>query len=81
MNVWGKHLGLNEKVQKMQSADQVNLLIQNATTKQHGLFWMSESDIEENLRSLNLSKVKANKSLFDNSILEEIYDGKSSITA
>jgi hypothetical protein len=42
---------------------------------------MSESDIEENLRSLNLSKVKASASLFDNSILEEIYDGKSSILA
>ena len=40
---------------------------------------MSESDIEENLRSLNLSKVKATKSLFDNSILEEIYDGKNKI--
>jgi ABC-type nitrate/sulfonate/bicarbonate transport system substrate-binding protein len=79
MNVWGKHLGLNEKVQQLQSADQVNLLIQNATTREHGLFWMSESDIEENLRSLNLSKVKATKSLFDNSILEEIYDGKNKI--
>ena len=68
-------------MQQIQSADQVNLLIQNSTTKEHGLFWMSESDIEENLRSLNLSKVKATKSLFDNSILAEIYDGKNKIAA
>jgi ABC-type nitrate/sulfonate/bicarbonate transport system substrate-binding protein len=79
MNVWGKHLGLNEKVQQMQSNDQVKLLIQNSVTKQHGLFWMSEADIEQNIRSLNLSKVPATKSLFDNSLLAEIYDGKSTI--
>ena len=79
MNVWGKHLGLNRKVQQMQSEDQVSLLIQNSVTRQHGLFWMSEADIEENLRSLNLSKVPATKALFDNSLLEEIYDGKNHI--
>jgi len=79
MNVWGKHLGLNKKVQELQSADQVNLLIQSATTKAHGLFWMSEANIEKNIRSLNLSGVKASKSLFDNSLLAEIYDGKNKI--
>jgi len=79
MNVWGKHLGLNKKAQQMQSADQVKLLIQNSVTRQHGLFWMSEANIEQNVRSLNLSKVKATKSLFDNSLLEEIYDGKNKI--
>jgi hypothetical protein len=79
MNDWGKHLGLNKKVQVLQSADQVNLLIQSPTTKKHGLFWMSESDIEQNIRSLNLSKVPATKSLFDNSLLAEIYDGKNKI--
>jgi hypothetical protein len=79
MNVWGKHLGLNRAVQNAQSKDQVDLLIQNAVTRKHGLFWMSESDIEQNLRSLSLSKVPAKKTLFDNSLLEEIYDGHNSI--
>ncbi len=40
---------------------------------------MSEADIEQNIRSLNLSGVKASKSLFDNSLLAEIYDGKNKI--
>ena len=69
------------KRSRCKALDQVNLLIQNATTKAHGLFWMSPSDIDENIRSLNLSKVPAKASLFDNSILEEIYDGHSSIPA
>ena len=66
-------------MQQLQSSDQVNLLIQSATTRAHGLFWMSEANIEQNLRSLNLSGVKASKSLFDNSLLAEIYDGKNKI--
>jgi len=79
MNVWGKHLGLARKVQAAQSQIQVNTLIQNKVTAKHGLFWMAEADIEESLRSLTLSKVPAKKSLFDNSLLEEIYGGKNHI--
>jgi hypothetical protein len=79
MDKYGKGLGLNRKEEKMQSNDQVTLLIQNSVTKKHGLFWMAEADIEANLKSLRASNIKCNKNLFDNSLLEEIYDGKAHI--
>jgi ABC-type nitrate/sulfonate/bicarbonate transport system substrate-binding protein len=78
MNNYGKHLGLNRSVQKAQGLEQFNL-IQSPTTKKHGLFWMSPSDIAKVVESFNKCKIPTKASLFDNSLLEEIYAGRSSL--
>jgi ABC-type nitrate/sulfonate/bicarbonate transport system substrate-binding protein len=76
---WGKNLGLNKKQQQLQGVAQITDLISSATTKAHGIFWMSDSDIDKVLKTLSLSEIHANQSLFDNSLLKEIYQGKTKI--
>jgi ABC-type nitrate/sulfonate/bicarbonate transport system substrate-binding protein len=73
---YGKALSLNTKQQTLEAVAQ-NKLVTNATTKAHGLFWMSDSAIEANLKVLTLTGAPATAALFDNSLLAEIYDGKT----
>jgi ABC-type nitrate/sulfonate/bicarbonate transport system substrate-binding protein len=75
---YGKGLGLNTKQQTLQ-AHQQNGLVESPTTFAHGLFWMSEEDIAGTVSSLRLLGTKVSDSLFDNSLLAEIYDGKAKL--
>jgi ABC-type nitrate/sulfonate/bicarbonate transport system substrate-binding protein len=75
-SLYGKALSLNPKEQTLEGQAQ-NQLITSPDTKAHGLFWMSESAIDQNLRALTLTGSPAQASLFDNSLLAEIYDGKN----
>jgi ABC-type nitrate/sulfonate/bicarbonate transport system substrate-binding protein len=75
---YGKSLGLNKKQQTLQG-EQQNGLVVSTVTKAHGLFWMSEAGIAGTVSSLKLTGSKASKSLFDNSLLEEIFDGKAKL--
>jgi ABC-type nitrate/sulfonate/bicarbonate transport system substrate-binding protein len=73
---YGKALNLDAKEQSLEAVAQ-NKLITSAATKAHGLFWMTPSAIEANLKVLTLTGAPATASLFDNSLLAEIYDGKN----
>ena len=73
---YGKALGFSTQSQLFQNKAQIPL-IQSAATKEHGLFWMSEADIEINLRTMQKAGIKPDKSIFDSSILQEVYHGAS----
>lgn len=75
---YGKDQKLTVANQTEQASLQVPLLVTD-TTKAHGLFWMSDSDIAANLKTINALGIKASKSLFDLSVLKDIYQGASSI--
>jgi len=71
---YGKSLGFTYDSQYFQNVSQ-NPLYQDAATHAHGLFWMAPSDIAINLRTMSAAKIKTVPSIFDLSILEEVYHG------
>ncbi|CAO5164290.1 Thiamine pyrimidine synthase [Frankia sp. AiPs1] len=74
--IYGKDLGLEEKEQQLESADQ-NKLILTDVTKQNGLFTVTDQLIEENIATLKLGGVDITaEELFDLSILRELYKEK-----
>jgi ABC-type nitrate/sulfonate/bicarbonate transport system substrate-binding protein len=73
---YGKALGLSSNSQKFQNDAQIPLL-QSAATKENGLFWMSANDIDVNMETLVKAGIKPDKSIFDTSLLEEVYNGAS----
>jgi len=77
---YGKSLALSAQQQLLEAQAQ-NQLVVSADTQQHGLFWMSEQAIAANLQSLSLTGSPASASLFDNSLLEEIYAGGHYLSA
>lgn len=80
VNNYGKSLKLNHKQQTLE-LQALAKIIQTPATKAHGLLTMSPSDIETNLKSIRSEGIKVTEaSLFDTSILEEAYDGKTTIS-
>ncbi|MCW2874825.1 ABC transporter substrate-binding protein [Actinacidiphila oryziradicis] len=77
-NKYGKPLGLSTNSQKFQNAAQIPLM-QSAATKANGLFWMSDADIAVNLETITKAGIKADKAIFDTSILAEVYHGANHI--
>ncbi len=74
--VYGKDLGLDEKEQGLESADQ-NKLILTAETKKNGLFTLTDTLVEENIATLKLAGVDITAGkLFDLSIIRELYKEK-----
>jgi ABC-type nitrate/sulfonate/bicarbonate transport system substrate-binding protein len=69
---YGKSLGQSLASQKYQMESQVALM-QTDLTKQKGFYWMDDAGIQGNLATMEQLKIKADKSLFDTSILEEVY--------
>jgi ABC-type nitrate/sulfonate/bicarbonate transport system substrate-binding protein len=78
INEFGKPLGL-ASAQQLLECQAENQLVVSADTKAHGLFWMSGSAIQANLDALKLTGTPGTTALFDNSLLAEIYAGKSSL--
>jgi hypothetical protein len=77
---YGKALGLSKASQVSQNAAQIPLL-QSAATKKSGLFAMSDEDIATNVETLTLAGIKPDKTIFDTSVLEEVYNGANHLTA
>jgi ABC-type nitrate/sulfonate/bicarbonate transport system substrate-binding protein len=75
---YGKALGLSAKSQQSQNVAQIPLL-QSAATKAHGLFWMDEAGIDINMKTLSSANIKPDKSIFDMSVLQEVYHGANHI--
>jgi ABC-type nitrate/sulfonate/bicarbonate transport system substrate-binding protein len=69
---YGKSLGQSVASQRFQLEAEIPLMT-NATTKAKGLFWMDDASIQANLDTFKHLKIKADRSLFDTSILEEVY--------
>jgi hypothetical protein len=75
---YGPALKLDPK-QQLAEAKVQNTLVVSPDTEAHGLFWMSPAAIQQNLQTLSLTGTAATPALFDNSLLEEIYAGRSHI--
>jgi ABC-type nitrate/sulfonate/bicarbonate transport system substrate-binding protein len=73
---YGKALSLDPKQQLLEAQAQ-NGLVADADTQAHGLLWMSDAAIDANLKTLALAGTPTTAALFDNSLLEEIYQGQN----
>lgn len=78
VNKYGADGGLTIEAQTKQAERQLDILV-TPTTREHGLLWMSEEDIAANIATVKALGVDVDESLFDVSLLEEIYQGGSSI--
>jgi ABC-type nitrate/sulfonate/bicarbonate transport system substrate-binding protein len=72
VNTYGKSLGLDPKGELL-AARAGNAITVNATTRKHGLFYMSPTLIAQTVKTLNLTGVKATAAMFDTSVLQEVY--------
>jgi ABC-type nitrate/sulfonate/bicarbonate transport system substrate-binding protein len=77
---YGKSLSLDPKQQLLEAQAQ-NQLVVSADTRLHGLLWMSPEAIAANVKSISLTGSATGASLFDNSILEEVYAGGNHLSA
>ena len=75
----GKALKLDAAEQALESKAQ-NELIVSDDTKQHGLFWMTDERISDSVDTVSLSGTKISKDLFTREILEEVFDGKATLS-
>jgi len=79
VNEYGADGGLSVENQTRQAELQMDLLL-TPETEEHGLLWMSEEGIANNIASLEALGVEgADESLFDTSILEAVYDGSHTV--
>jgi ABC-type nitrate/sulfonate/bicarbonate transport system substrate-binding protein len=70
---YGKGLGLTTAEQTLESKDQNDLLV-TADTKKNGLFTVTQTLIEENIKTLKYGGVEMTAAkLFDLSLLDEVY--------
>jgi ABC-type nitrate/sulfonate/bicarbonate transport system substrate-binding protein len=69
---YGKNLGFSYASQAFQMDAQVPLMESDAT-KQHGLYWMDDADIDANIETLKYLNIEASRDIFDTSVLEEVY--------
>jgi ABC-type nitrate/sulfonate/bicarbonate transport system substrate-binding protein len=75
---YGAELKLDQ-TQQVRQAQAQNTLVIDADTKAHGLLWMTDQKIEATVRSLALGGAKATPDMFTNEVLQEVYQGKTSI--
>ena len=78
VDVYGKGNGLDFKSEEASCAV-TNGLMEDDTTREHGLFWMSPTDVQETITTLAAAEVKATPEMFTNEILEEAYAGKTTL--
>jgi ABC-type nitrate/sulfonate/bicarbonate transport system substrate-binding protein len=74
VNKYGRALGLKLK-NEIGKAKAYSKLIDSPETKKNGLFTMSDASIAKTIRTMRISGIKADKSLFDQSIMREIARG------
>lgn len=74
LDTYGKDLGLDATTQEAILCRTSDLFLTDDTNK-NGLFWMSDTKIDQNMASITESGIKDVKKdeLFDNSLLQEIY--------
>ena len=72
VKVYGADLAL-DPVQQLASAKRIVDITQSQDTKANGLFWMTSNGIAKTIDSLKATGVDVDPSLFDLSVLKEIY--------
>lgn len=77
-NVYGKSNGLQVDTQYKELLA-YQKIFNTPVTKKHGLFWMLPSDVAACVKTLKVAGIKSSPSYFTNEILQEAYDGKSSL--
>lgn len=81
LDEYGADLGLNPESQQLEIESQTELQ-QSEATASDGLFYMGESDLEDNLRVLSDLGLPVTEDLYTNEILDEVYaDGIELYTA
>lgn len=78
VNTYGKSLGLDVPEQTLESAA-ANQLIESADTKAHGLLWMTDERIADTVKTVALGGTKITPALFTRDILQEVYQGKTTL--
>ncbi|MGC4935675.1 ABC transporter substrate-binding protein [Gordonia sp. DT30] len=80
VNEYAKNGGLTVEEQTKQAQRQLDLLV-TPDTKAHGLLWVSDDGINHNVSTLTELGVKGvSKSLFDTSLLHDIYQGRNTVS-
>ncbi|MFS8803332.1 ABC transporter substrate-binding protein [Synechococcus sp. R55.6] len=70
--------GLDLKTQQLQAREQLKLMFSDLTDK-NGFGWFTEETVAANVETLGLLGKEVSPALWDRSILEEIYAGKSTL--
>jgi ABC-type nitrate/sulfonate/bicarbonate transport system substrate-binding protein len=78
VNVYGKGNGLDLKGEEA-SCVATNDFIIDSDTPSHGLFWMSPASVAETITTLAAGGVKATSDMFTNDIINEAYEGKTTL--
>lgn len=78
VNTYGKANGLDIPTQQKELAA-YQAIWQTPVTAAHGLLWMDPADVAANVKSLGVGGIKSDPSYFSNEILQEVYQGKSSV--
>lgn len=73
MDIYGKDLNLDPKSQPGEAADQAKFLEGGSEVKTKGIIYMSDADIAENLKTLELLKLSIPKETYTNEIMDEVY--------
>ena len=79
VNKYGADGGLTIEASRRSRRSVSSSILVTPTTIEHGLLWMSEDDIASNIATVKALGVDVDEDLFDTSLLEEIYQGGSSI--
>ncbi|WCO67667.1 ABC transporter substrate-binding protein [Iamia majanohamensis] len=72
LNEYGADLGLDPESQELELTDQIALQESDATNE-NGLFYMGESDLQNNLEVLADLGLEIDASVYSNEILDEVY--------
>lgn len=72
--VYGRDNGLDYRLE-LASCIATNPLMEDETTRRHGLFWMAPQAIDDTIATLAAAGIRASPRLFTNEILHEAYEG------
>jgi ABC-type nitrate/sulfonate/bicarbonate transport system substrate-binding protein len=78
VDVYGKTQGLDIPTQTKELAAYKGIW-ETATTAAHGLLWMDPSEVAANVATMQVAGINSKTGYFTNEILQEIYQGKSSV--
>lgn len=78
VEVYGKGNGLDYAVEKA-SCIVTNGVMEDDTTRKHGLFWMTPGDVADTVATLAAAGVRATPDMFTNEIIDEAYAGKTTL--
>jgi len=76
VDTYGQGNGLDYRVERA-SCVATNPVMEDAVTRQHGLFWMSPGDVADTISTLAAAGVRSTPDLFTNEIINEAYEGKT----